>query len=361
MKALDRPIAVVDTQRCKDNIKRMYKIAVDAGCQFRPHFKTHQSIVIGTWFKDVGVTAITVSTPEMGLYFAEDGWKDITIGFPFYSGQIDALKQLQNQSRVKLFINQVSTFEFLEENLDKPLDMYIEIDAGYGRSGIYYQDTDKIDELIKSAQNSTKINFYGFYIHDGGTYKKKGIDEVKEVVEEDFEALKTLKSRYENANLCFGDTPSCAMLNDFDELDELSPGNLVFYDLMQTEIGSNSLDQVGLLVKVPIAQILMDKDQIIIHGGAVHFSKDSIQKDGEITFGQPVYYDENNTLKEFYGSRISSLSQEHGVVSGYHQLKDYIDKNGYLLICPVHSCLTANLFDHYTTTDGKLISKRILS
>lgn len=361
MQVLDRPIAVVDTQRCKENIKHMYEKAVNAGCEFRPHFKTHQSREIGTWFKEKGVTAITVSTPEMGLYFAEDGWEDITIGFPFYTGQAEKVKQLQKLSNVKLFINQVSAIEFLEDHLEKELEMYIEIDAGYGRSGIHFQDTDQIDELIKSAQNSAKVKFYGFYIHDGGTYKKTGVDEVKEISERDFKAFKYLKNRYKNIKLCFGDTPSCSLIDNFAEIDELSPGNLVFYDLMQTEIGSSTFNQIALLVKVPITQILKEKDQVIIHGGAVHFSKESIQKNGEITFGQPVYFDKNNNIKQFKGTRVSSLSQEHGIVTGYKHLKNYIHENGYLYICPVHSCLTANLFDRYTTTDGNLISKRILS
>ena len=50
----------------------------------------------------------------------------------------------------------------------------IEIDAGYNRSGIRYDDKVTIKNLIAEIDALPKINFKGFYIHDGGTYHVKG-------------------------------------------------------------------------------------------------------------------------------------------------------------------------------------------
>ena len=61
---------------------------------FRPHFKTHQSIEIGSWFRDEGVQKITVSSVDMAEYFASDGWNDITIAFPLNIRQLPQIQEL---------------------------------------------------------------------------------------------------------------------------------------------------------------------------------------------------------------------------------------------------------------------------
>ena len=47
----------------------MARKAKDNGLIFRPHFKTHQSIEIGEWFRESGVNKITVSSLTMANYF----------------------------------------------------------------------------------------------------------------------------------------------------------------------------------------------------------------------------------------------------------------------------------------------------
>ena len=44
--------------------------ARSAHVRFRPHFKTHQSLEIGRWFREFGVDAITVSSVGMAAFFA---------------------------------------------------------------------------------------------------------------------------------------------------------------------------------------------------------------------------------------------------------------------------------------------------
>ena len=79
---LTQPTLILDEARCKANIRHMCRKANDQGVVLRPHFKTHQSKIIGRWFGDMGIDKITVSSVGMARYFAEDGWKDITIAFP---------------------------------------------------------------------------------------------------------------------------------------------------------------------------------------------------------------------------------------------------------------------------------------
>lgn len=351
------PLLYIDKTRCKKNIKRIVSKAEKYGLTFRPHFKTHQSIEIGRWFRDLGVHGITVSSVEMAKYFVQDDWDDITIAFPFYRSMINGLKELQEQAQLRLFVNQKEDISFLNSELNKTFKVYIEIDAGYGRSGISINDKGKIENLIQSIKNSTNSDFHGFYIHDGGTYKARGKSDIMDSVKKSLSALRELKQLYPDAKTSLGDTPSASVLEDFDGIDEITPGNLVFYDWMQVQIGSCEPNDVAVYVKVPVSQKI-NNNSAIVHGGAVHFSKDYIEQNSDKNYGQAFNFEEDKIIP-LEGVTLSALSQEHGTLSGLNSSPNKLDE--VVNILPIHSCLTVNLFDRYITTDGEIISKRVLS
>jgi len=358
---LERPRAVVLKQRALNNITRLLSKTNKYGYEFRPHFKTHQSREIGRWFKKAGVNGITVSSVEMAKYFADDGWDDITIAFPFFPGQIDLVNNISENCTLRLLVTNIEITKWLANHVTNHVDVMLEIDAGYDRSGISINDKSQIGEIIVLINESENLNFSGFYIHDGATYKVNSTQEIKNIISRDLEAFNNLKKEYPDVKYCLGDTPSCSLLDDFGPVNELSPGNFIFYDLMQYKIGSCSLDDIAMLVKAPVAQIKTDEDQIIIHGGAAHLSKDYILEDDKPIYGKPVYFDKEQKIKLVDESSVIALSQEHGIISGAQALIPYINEDNSIWICPVHSCLTANLFSVYHSDENTTISKRILS
>lgn len=353
---IDRPTLLLDEKRCKRNISRIVKKAGDSSTEFRPHFKTHQSHEIGKWFRQQGVNGITVSTVEMALYFASDGWNDITIAFPFYPAMIKKLQILNKECNIRLFVNKTEHLELINKSLNKPVRFYIEVDAGYGRSGISFQNRTEIENLIHYSENLGNCNFHGFYIHNGDTYRARSKDEIRKLISPSFNALLTLKKEYPDAAVSLGDTPSMSVLDSLEGLDECTPGNLVFYDWMQVTIGSCTPDDIALYALLPVAQRIPQRDLAIIHGGAVHLSKDYIETEGMKNYGQRIVYG-LNTNKVIGKSFLTALSQEHGTLK---EISEPINDE-YVTIIPIHSCLTANLFNHYITTNARRIEKRVLS
>ncbi|MEX2435836.1 MAG: alanine racemase [Balneolaceae bacterium] len=359
LKPIYRPTLVLDEKRCRTNIRHMTEKIKRAGCEFRPHFKTHQSITIGRWFKEEGVSGITVSSPGMAQYFADDGWDDITIAFPFYPSQIKELQRLEKKASLRLFINNSEDLSLLQTHLMKPFDFMIEVDAGYGRSGIRKASTETIRNLLAEADKFSKTNFKGFYIHDGRTYQSGSEEEIIRSVTPSINALKELKNLYPYCITSLGDTPSASVLNNFDSIDELTPGNFVFYDWMQVQAGSCTLNKVALFACLPVAQLHESRNQSILHGGAVHLSKDFIVTNGKNNYGQLIKYPASENIQHIENCFLTSLSQEHGILTG--DLSSYDIGDGLAWICPIHSCLAANLFDSYMTTNGNRIPKRVLS
>ena len=153
-----------------------------------------------------------------------------------------------------------------------------------------------------------------------------------------------------------GDTPSCSICTNFKGVDEIRPGNFVFYDLMQLNLGVCSFDDIAVRLVCPVVAKHLSRNEIVIYGGAVHLSKDSIiNVNGKRMYGRIVI--QKNGKKELLESLnyVSKLSQEHGILKvTQNQFKNF-QVGDLVEIIPVHSCLTANLAKRYITTEGEEI------
>ena len=114
---ITQPTLILDKQKCLRNIQRMSDKAKKHNVKLRPHFKTHQSKEIGNWVKSFGINSITVSSVSMAEYFADAGWKNITIAFPFNILEIEKANNLAKKIKLNLLIENFKTFKFLNKNL----------------------------------------------------------------------------------------------------------------------------------------------------------------------------------------------------------------------------------------------------
>jgi D-serine deaminase-like pyridoxal phosphate-dependent protein len=250
------PTLLIHRKICSGNISMMQQKADRSGVHLIPHFKTHQSAEVGSWFRDSGTTAITVSSLSMASFFAEHGWNDITIAFPVNLREMNTINRLASTIRLRVFILSVDVAEKLAGNLENPAGFYIETDTGYHRSGVEYDDYSLIDAILDRTSSTGKLQFAGFHTHDGNTYDTTGIDEVLNIHTATVEKLAGLRDRYRSRfpdlRISIGDTPGCTLADDLSRLDEIRPGNYVFYDVMQTVIGSCGFDRIGVALAAPV-------------------------------------------------------------------------------------------------------------
>ena len=62
---IEKPRLVISVLRNSSRIFKSTKIFYT----FQPHFKTHQSIEVGRWLRDLGISDITVSSMDMLTIF----------------------------------------------------------------------------------------------------------------------------------------------------------------------------------------------------------------------------------------------------------------------------------------------------
>lgn len=357
MQKITTPTLLLDEDICKANIRRMAEKAQQHNLRLKPHMKTHQSAQVGEWIKDTGVSAITVSSIDMARYFAKKGWKDITIAFPCNVGRVRELNELAQKVSLTLLINTPEVANLLDNRLTSQVNTYIEIDTGSARSGLASDDIKAIKELITTIKKTKYINWVGFYTHAGHSYgcrSKQEISEVQNSIISQFNNLKKhIERHFGTFEICSGDTPCCSVEDNFGPIDAISPGNFVFYDLMQTQIGSCTAADIAVAMVCPVVDKYLKRNELIIHGGAVHFSKESMTESGITHYGAVARKVNNHWKPIDDTSHLRKLSQEHGVIRCSDTVFKSYNIGDSIIVLPIHSCLTANLATQYQLTNKK--------
>jgi len=103
----------------------------------------------------------------------------------------------------------------------------------------------------------------------------------------------------------------------------------------------------------PVVNKNDSRREVVVHGGAIHFSKDYLEEEGIRKYGKLVHLNEGGWSPSLEGCYLKSLSQEHGVVILSEEIYSQIQVGDLLGFLPPHSCLTADLMGGYLSTEGQ--------
>ena len=355
---INKPTLLVNEEVVRKNIKEMVNKAKSNNIRFRPHFKTHQSITIGKWFREFGVTSITVSSLDMARYFAKDGWNDIVLAVPVNIKQLPQINEFAKKIKLGILIESIESAKHVVEQISTPIDVWVEVDQGNHRTGV--ENVAEITSILKILTKNVHIRKAGLLTHAGQTYQTEIIEEIKNIYNSSVSDLirmqKELRKLGFDMELSIGDTPSCTIIEEFKGINEIRPGNFVFYDLTQVKLGVCEESDIAISVACPVIAKYPKRNEIVVYGGAIHLSKDFLltpQKNP--FFGKVVLLSENKWSKSLLNAFVSSISQEHGIIRFNSPDIESISIGDIIGILPIHSCLTANLFSAYLTMEGKLI------
>ena len=337
------PTVVVDEARARANIARMANKARAAGVSLRPHVKTHRSPTIAGWLRDEGVEAITVSSVDMAVAFAAHGWSDITVAVPLNPHELPRCEMLAADGvKLGLLADCPSTAAMIVGA--GFADLWLKIDCGYGRAGVRWNDAEGLAALVAPVAALSPKRAFGILTHAGQSYGAKGSVEVLRVHRESLErmaearvAVAALAEREPLVSV--GDTPTCSIADAFPGVDEIRPGNFVFYDLMQIDIGSCTEQDIALHVDCPVVGVRADLGHLVLHAGAVHLSKEALVDEQGATFYGMAVNEEGRLDPE---QRIISLSQEHGLLKAPPSVLAAAQPGDIVRIAPVHACLVGD-------------------
>jgi D-serine deaminase-like pyridoxal phosphate-dependent protein len=356
---IEKPTLLIDPDRVQNNIRRMAEKARQQNVRFRPHFKTHQSALIGEWFREEDVRAITVSSVDMALYFAQSGWQDILIAFPVNLRQVEKLWNLAKEIRLGLLVECAAAARWLQGNLGSPVDVWIEVDEGSGRSGIPWDDLWNISQVAEQLRGC-RHRLRGLLTHAGRIYGAGSIEEIHQVYSQTVQRLNQVRDYLasqveENLEISIGDTPGCSLVAELGQVDEIRPGNFVFFDAQQLRLGSCQADDIGVVLACPVVAKYPARSEVVIYGGAIHLSKDTVLDGGQPVYGLVAESQIEGWGAPVPGAAVVRLSQEHGVVRLPEPALSRVSVGDVLLIIPAHVCLSVSALGEYKTLEGETI------
>ena len=338
---LTTPAFLVDRTVVARNCERMRTKAAASDVIFRPHVKTHKTVEVARMQHGGGIGPVTVSTLAEAEQLAEGGFRDMTYAVPIAPEKLARAAGLAKRlDRLNILIDSRAVLQAIESS-GFTFDVFLKVDCGYHRAGVDPESPESA-QLAADMMRSASVRFRGLLTHAGHSYNVRTIDEILAVAAQETDALTRFRERIGAPALLrsIGSTPTASLVTNFDDADEIRPGNYVFYDAFQATIGSCRPEDVAVSVLTTVIGAYPERDALMIDAGALALSKDLGAGSG---YGLVCDLDLNPLPMT-----IETLSQEHGKIRTQHP----VPVGTQLRILPNHSCLTAAMFDMYHVIEG---------
>lgn len=367
------------------NCEAMRAVAQTLGVGLRPHVKTHKTVegallqVGGR--RDAGVVASTAAEVRL---LAGAGFRDITYGVPVAPAKLDALLDAAGAAELTFLVDGRAAAEALAAHPRAPLQAFVKVDGGYHRAGV--RPAAAADVAAWAAALAGRVLWRGVYAHSGDAYAASPCangcsnDEALAATRREAAAASAVARALRAAGVAspivaIGSTPAAGALRrrvadvadvadvavaggrgldlGLDLVNEIHPGNYVFYDRHQLEIGACGPDEVAVRVVARVVGVYPERNEALVDAGALALSKDP---------GPAHLYREPGAAPCGYGLVdgmpdvcVASLSQEVGKLtsrSGAPLPWDKLRLGALVRIMPNHSCLAAACFHEYVVVGG---------
>jgi D-serine deaminase-like pyridoxal phosphate-dependent protein len=343
------PAFLIDLPKLKTNVQMMTERAQKKSVILRPHVKTHKTAEIAGMQTTPEAPGITVSTLAEARFYQKSGFKDITYAFPITANKLNEAAELTASLPVfNILLDQPQTLSAVEAHGREhgtKFKVFLKVDCGYHRAGVDPSTPESV-RLARQLAASDYIEFKGILTHAGHSYHCSNPAEIIEIARQERDVMVQFADRLqENEIACdtvsVGSTPTAMHAPDWQGVTEIRPGNYVFFDKFQADIGSCRMQEVAATVLTTVAAHYPAHNQMLIDAGALALSKDlgADHLGHEISFG---------AVKNHPHLRIFSLAQEHGLITANDPIAfEKFPVGSLLQIIPNHSCLTAALYPKY--------------
>ncbi len=344
------PYIALDLQKLGNNINEMQEKADKAEVILRPHAKTHKSVSIARMQIKAGAKGLTVAKPDEAITFIKNGISPIMLCYPIISEEkICTLLTIADTHAAEILfvLDSLHGFTVLDKvtgQLNKTVKAYMEIDTGLHRCGLLPEDKTLI-ELARRITSSKHIEFAGITSHAGHSYSAKNREQAQSIAEDERKILLNVKNRLAalkipTKEICIGSTPTLWTQENFEGLTEIKPGNYVFNDLTQKNIGVVSWDQLALTIVTTVVSV--NDTYMIVDAGSKSLTSDIGAHGTQGTQGYGLAFKQNDDPDDHSGLTVEKLSEEHGWIN--HK-GNPLPIGTTLTIYPNHACPVINLFD----------------
>jgi D-serine deaminase-like pyridoxal phosphate-dependent protein len=364
LESLPTPSLVLDAGRVERNAERISGRVFQMGARLRPHIKTHKCIEVARIQTAGHSGAITVSTLAEARGFLAAGFRDITYAVPIEPGKFNAALEIARKcDRFCLITDDPQTPVLLNDAAKRAgtrIDLFLKVDCGYHRCGVA-PDSAAALAIPQTIAAASQLRFAGILTHAGHSYHCRAKEERLTVARQERDVMVELARRLRQCGIevptvSIGSTPTITAIDHLDGIDEVRPGNYIFFDAFQAAAGTCQTDDCALTVLAGIVHRDLGHGKVIIDAGAIALSKDrgAVEFDPDCGYGMVLDLEGNDL-----GLRVVSLSQEHGELrAGTGRNLEGLRVGDRVRVLANHSCLTAAQHSHYNVLDdGKIVDR----
>ncbi len=361
LQTLKTPCLVLDLERVQQNAERVSSVALRNKVRLRPHIKTHKCIEVGRIQTAQQSGAVTTSTLAEVWAFAKHGFNDFTYAVPIEPGKFaEAIEIIKSGVKLNLLTDDLDTTMALNETAKVAglkLNLFLKVDCGYHRCGVSPNSTEAL-ELPRNISEASNLNFAGILTHAGHSYHAHSVAEIAEIAGQERDLMVALAAKLRSENIevpcvSIGSTPTINHVDHLRGIDEIRPGNYIFFDAFQATLGSCGFEDCALTVLAAVTHRNLEQKKIIVDAGAIALSKDrgAVEFDANCGYGRVLDLDGSEL-----GLRVDSLSQEHGVFFvNDEQTFNHLKVGSRVRILANHSCLSAAQHRHYNILENSEI------
>jgi D-serine deaminase-like pyridoxal phosphate-dependent protein len=366
LETLKTPSLVLDVAKVKRNAAEMTQRVKQFGADLRPHIKTHKCIEVARIQTAGHSGAVTVSTLAEARAFAANGFAKITYAVPIESGKFDEAIEISRNCELSLLTDDIDVPDQLNDAAKQAnvhLNLFLKVDVGYHRCGVE-PTTQEAFEIPRRITDASNLHFAGILTHAGHSYNCQTKGELlalakheRDVMADFGEALRREVGPVPIVSI--GSTPTITTVDHLNGIDEVRPGNYIFFDAFQATLGSCSLDDCALTVLAAVVHRARGEGvrrKVIIDAGAIALSKDR----GPVSINPDCGYGKvlDLTGKDL-NLTVSEMSQEHGfVIAKDEHTFDRLRVGTRVRVLANHSCLTAAQHSHYNVLEDENIVDR---
>ena len=369
---LPTPAILIEKSRLESNLAEMQSRATREGVVLRPHTKTHKSVYIASRQRDLGAQGLTVAKMGEAETFAAAGFTDIRLAYALYGDEKYArVSALLPTCRISFCVDTKEGAQAASDFFSKAgqvVDVVIETDIGYHRCGVLWDEAESAT-FAKWVDGLPGLRVCGILTHAGHAYygpQSEGetlSESLQRVSNQERDRMLEFAVSLRNAGvkaavdgsleISIGSTPSLRYFQNKTHegfrVTEIRPGNYVFHDQTQVNLGVCGWENCALTVHATVFSKHKNDDsseRLFLDSGKKVLTSDGAYKaEG---YGRILY--DSKAMVPMPHAVINALSEEHGWVRV--RGGSTLNVGDTVRVVPNHSCVVANTQPVMYLVDG---------
>ena len=352
----ETPCLVIDEPLARENIARVQQGVNAAGCQLRPHIKTHKMPYFARLQLEAGAAGITCAKVSEAEVMADGGAEDIFLAYPMV-GDFRIKRALALSRRVRRLILAVDSLAGAKALSDAaeaaglPLEVRLEVDTGAQRTGVLRDHAVDLAKAVAALPNLRLTGIYTFkslVLHGAPTQDNDAAG--KEEAQLMYDTAQAIRAAgVEIQDISVGSTPTWHQAAETGLVTEVRPGTYIFGDWMLTRENCATFDQIAVRLYATVVSTPAP-GYAILDGGTKTFPMD-IPLDAEpyhypgyaIPIGKDGQPDWNLQLRR--------MNEEHGILTAQNG-ETGLTVGQVLELVPIHVCTAVNMQNHVFVAQG---------